>query len=509
MKKLRSLLLIVLTGLILILPFIYLLWRAYGNKISLFVDKTSLPIRQELKLHAPPLPWLKTQGRYIVNETGEKQVLRGVNVSSINWGKDVWNSKAVEYAVTNWHANVVRTRIFQDEFEQDPEAFFAKIEKQIIRQARKYGVYVILHPWIHNNQPMPDEGTIKMWSAIAEKYKDDPTVIYDVLAEPRGVSREQLRQAYIQLIEAMRQVHPQSLIFVSGLEWGREINSWLSKPLPYENIVYRSNPYNKAGEFESLFGQIAQKYPVFLGEFGADGYPPMSKQSVQDLIDYAQTLNLGWTAWNFSAEGCPCLLTDEKRFIPSKYGEIIKTALEKQKKAPLFETLPQETPEDPQGIYQIYSDYLHYGFIDYSWGTEIDLVSSEAHLTGEKSIKASLYEAQAGVYFNSSLAMPKEYQTLSLWIKTGEDKEDNQDTGDKREDREESLEIYLKDNQDVLSKKVSIADYLVKQDNQWQQVVVPLDQLDFVDKSITGIFIAKKSASPIITIYIDQIQMEE
>ncbi len=489
---------IILTLLIFASPLVYLGWQQYQPQIEVALEKFSRPVRQELRLHAPTLSWLYTDGKFIVDEKGNKKILRGVNVASINWGRDEWNEKAVDYVVNDWHANVIRTRIFQDEFEQDPEAFFAKIERQIIRPARTLGVYVILHPWIHNNQPLPDEGTIKMWRAIAERYQDDPTILYDVLAEPRDTTRENLNRVYNQLIQAVREVNSKSLIFVSGLEWGREINSWLNNPLPYPNIVYRSNPYNKEGEFEALFGQIAEKYPVFLGEFGADGYPPMSRESVKALLDYADQLGIGWTAWNFSAQGgCPCLLADEQRFLPSSYGQIVKDALVSFSQEPLSSPVLQAEPEtDPVGTYRLYSDRLHHGFIDYSWGSQTDLLDPTA-FSGKTSIKVAFKQIQSGFFLNTSLPVAtNQYRSLSFWLKA--------ESGDRN-----VLEAYVKDNQDHLSPRLLLAKYLTEEKQGWVKATIPLTDWGFANTQLTGFFLGWTASRPINDFYLDEIRLEK
>lgn len=487
MRRFRSNLLIVISLIILVSPFIYKIgsshvWQRIVNQ------KITNPVEKALKLGPPPVQWLSTSGPFITNETGDMVLLRGVNVSSINWGTDNWNSKAVTYAITQWKANVIRTRVFQDEFEEDPEAFFDKMEREIIEPARKQGVYVILHPWIHDNQPMPDQGTVAMWAAIARRYKDDPLILYDLLAEPRGVTMQQLREAYIQLIEVVRAENPRSLIFVSGLGWGRFINPWLEDPLPYKNIVYRSNPYNKSGEFEGLFGLIAQEYPVFLGEFGAGGYPPMSEESVTDLIAYAQEEGIGWTAWNFSAQGCPCLLADEKQFIPSSYGKIVQNALLSKQKIP--KGAGQSFSSSDQELY-IYSDFLENGFLDYSWESEIDL----QFIAGQenKVIKAEMKPKGAVFLQTDKAADVTQFAGICLRV--------NKEAID-------MLNIRLKTDIDTMSSELQLSDYLSDKNPEttWTTVAVPLANfgLESIHK-VKGVLVGNNSNNPIMTIYLDDI----
>lgn len=290
-------------------------------------NKISLPFMPE----APQVSWLHTQGNKIINANNQPVILRGVNIASINWGVDNWNAWAVDYAIKEWHANVIRSRVYLSDYKKDKAEFFLRLEDQIVSPARKHGVYVILHNYVPvplNNDDLPNEEMKKMWEAVAQFYKDDPLILYDLIPEPHDTSWDKIRQAYTDLITRVRRIHPKSLIFVSGMNWGRRINEYLDNPMPYENIVYRSNPYNESQMFEDLFGKISQKYPVFLGEFGPN--QDMSIEAVKAVIDYSQKLEIGWTAWTFHSVGCPCLLDDYKSFTPSSYGEIVRKALENQ-----------------------------------------------------------------------------------------------------------------------------------------------------------------------------------
>ena len=79
---------------------------------------------------------------------------------------------------------------------------------------------MIIHPWIADNTSLPDKNTQEMWVTIAKRYQNDPTVIYDLLAEPRDATPQELEVAYNTLIPAVRKVNPRSLIMVTGLDLG-------------------------------------------------------------------------------------------------------------------------------------------------------------------------------------------------------------------------------------------------------------------------------------------------
>lgn len=379
-------------------PLLYLGFKKLTPQISLYqFDHGS---KQE-----PTVSPLKTSGKNIVDESGGPIVLRGINLISTNWGDNYldWNPKAIKVAAQDWNVNVVRTRVYQHEFEENPSRFFLKLETQILNPARENGLYVILHPWFTDNSSLPNQNGIKMWLSIANRYKNDPHIIYDLLAEPRDIPFGDLAAIYNTLIPQVRSIAPKSLIMATGLDWGRDINAWLDQPLTFDNIVYRSNPYNKTAEFPGFFGRMAESYPVFLGEFGTMDKLSMSQTDVANILAYSDKLGLGWTAWHFTSTGCPCLLSDEVSFTPSPYGELVKQALVNQEvKDFVLPTFNQ----DPDKL-MVYTDFLDSGFADYSWGSPLTLTTTIQSNLGTGS----------GINLNTSRRLnPSDYPTLRLTL---------------------------------------------------------------------------------------------
>ncbi len=439
------------------------------------------------------ISWLSTKGNIIVDQKGQKVILRGVNIPGLDWDEQTsqWNLKAVNYAISKWKANVIRTRINQDNYFSDKQKTLNDLEKQIISPARKKGVYVIIHPVIHDENSLPDENTLIMWREIAQRYKDDPAIIYDFLAEPHDVEKQELYDAYVQLIDEIRSINPNSLIMVTGLVWGREINSYLEKPFPYPNIIYRTNPYNKNGEFYSLFGEIAKHFPVFIGEFGPDSNPPMTKDDVVSLLKYADKLQIGWTAWNFHSTGCPCLLSDFKTFTPSEYGKIVKETLTKQAEIPDSVSSEDLHMENDNLHYYIYSDTLQNGYLDYSWNTLVSLQDDTKVHSGKYVIKAKYQNKSASVVLYSvNTVWSGDYKTLSFFLNWGGQKPFAIDLG---MDDKNGTTIF----RDGLSK------YLTGEPNGWQRAEIPLSGI--AGFNIGRVFLENKSVEIKLPLYIDDI----
>lgn len=400
MKTLLIRLQILLIILLVLSPLLYLSYK----KISPQLDLYRFDLAQKTLRH--PISPLHTQGTKILNDQNNPVRLRGINLISTNWSDKYrdWNPNAINYAAGNWHINVIRTRIYEHEYLENPAKFFLTLEEQILDPARKSGLYVIIHPWFGENDSLPGSGGVKMWLAVASRYKNDPHIIYDLLAEPRDTTFESVYNTYTTLIPQVRAITPNSLIMVTGLDWGRDINAYQDSPLPFNNLIYRTNPYNKTAEFPGLFGKIAEKYPVFFGEFGTEDKLSMSIKDVQNVMAYADKLGIGWAAWHFTSTGCPCLLSNELDFTPTPAGELVKANLTG---TPWPFTLPT-FDNDPNKLY-VYSDFLESGFSDYSWGL--------ANQLGEK-INTNFHNG-SGIYFSTSRRIdPKDYQSFHLTLQT-------------------------------------------------------------------------------------------
>jgi len=109
--------------LIILLVFSPLLYLGY-KKLSPQLDLYLYDLSGQQTIY--PISPLHTQGTKILNDKNEPIRLKGVNLISTNWGdiyKD-WNPEAIEYATKNWHINVIRTRIYEHEFAENPAKFF-------------------------------------------------------------------------------------------------------------------------------------------------------------------------------------------------------------------------------------------------------------------------------------------------------------------------------------------------------------------------------------------------
>ena len=136
------------------------------------------------------------------------------------------------------------------------------------------------------------------------------------------------------MIDAIHTVHPRALIMVPGTAYSRFIQGAVDDPLNPAtgrvNLVYKTHPYDAWATIQATYelDRISAQVPVFIGEFGDGAF--MGLADVQQLLTYAESKpagNMGWCAWLFSDEACPCLLSNRTTFAPTTYGIEVRDRL--------------------------------------------------------------------------------------------------------------------------------------------------------------------------------------
>ncbi|MFQ6061279.1 MAG: PA14 domain-containing protein, partial [Thermoplasmata archaeon] len=131
------------------------------------------------------------------------------------------------------------------------------------------------------------------------------------------------------IISAIRSVDPNSVIFVSGVDWGYSLVGAGSSPIAYDNIIYSTHPYPiKPTPWETYFGFLAASYPVFAGEWGFanDGTGEVwdaDRRYAIQLLYYLEKKGIGWAAWILHPRYKPNLLEDWS-YTPTESGHLIK-----------------------------------------------------------------------------------------------------------------------------------------------------------------------------------------
>lgn len=187
-----------------------------------------------------------------------------------------------------------------------------------------YGVYLILDmhcaPGAQNTNDFSDsdgvtaalwtnlsnrDWTRAIWRYIAEHYADEEWIAgYDLLNEPvlsGGFSSSQLRQFYIQLTNAIREVDSNHIIFIEGNWYGNDFTN-LTPPFD-DNMAYSFHHYVGSSHQASWIGQYTSmrqtnNVPLWVGEYGEN-----SNHWVHKKTELFENNNVSWSLWNYKHIG--------------------------------------------------------------------------------------------------------------------------------------------------------------------------------------------------------------
>ena len=311
------------------------------------------------------LPYLTTQGNRIIRtDTGDPILLRGLNRSGLEYSEPDEQgflsaaeiSRAeIQTIVRQWGANIIRLPFNQDWVLNGRGAWTADAYQraldQVIRWASGFGAYTLLDlQWLDAERiyggnrnfvaPLPNRESIELWNLLATRYRGEPAVLYDIFNEPHDrlpddpyplnrkdgtaypaglyrVTMAEWQPWARKLIAVIRDVNPDSLIFVSGTDWGYDLRGM---PMDVPNLVYSTHVYPTRGsDWQGAFGHLANRVPVFAGEWGG---AESDLKWGQKLAGYFDSLQVGWTAWSW--HNAPLVV---QRYAPTSFGRIVRASL--------------------------------------------------------------------------------------------------------------------------------------------------------------------------------------
>ena len=166
---------------------------------------------------------LHTDGRWIKDEAGRTVFLKGVNRPSLEWNNE--GSHWVENdwdTIKSWGCNVVRVPFTKEWWDKNDPTNDGMLYRDKIEQAITWGkerdIYTIIDMqwWTRTEQllPMPPDilAWIETWKEIANTYKENPYVLFDLWNEPYGVSEEQWWTAAQECVNNIRSTGAQNII---------------------------------------------------------------------------------------------------------------------------------------------------------------------------------------------------------------------------------------------------------------------------------------------------------
>jgi aryl-phospho-beta-D-glucosidase BglC (GH1 family) len=276
--------------------------------------------------------------------------------------------------VAEWGGNLIRLPFNQswalDSPGYDSEPYLRSIDNAVAMYAER-GAYTLLDlHWIdavrprglHSDgranfvPPLPDQNSIRVWSQLARRYRNENAVLFDIFNEPHDALpndsiplhtidvdgslhplrsrrvRMKIWQSWaIHLVNAIRAEHPTALIVVSGIDWGFDLRGF---PIPgVRDLIYSSHVYpHKHHDWHGKFGHLAEHAPVLVAEFGG------CDEDVEwgyRLLSYMEESKMSWAAWSWADR--PLLVQRELSYRPTAFGHLVRAALKRTKEVGIIQ----------------------------------------------------------------------------------------------------------------------------------------------------------------------------
>lgn len=285
--------------------------------------------------------------------------------------------KSTQLGIDDWKANAVRLPV-KEEFwfgrnpiQKDGGQAYRDHIDQCVMIAANRGAYLILD--LHRFRA-PKAEHAEFWKAAAGHFKDHPAVLFDLFNEPHGISWEIWRDggfvgeksgadesAFLTdedkkknqgfesigmqaLVDAVRSTGAKNIVIAGGLGWSFDL-SGITEGHALEDktgngIMYAWHVYNWHKGWEKAVLAAAAKYPILVGEVGADvkkmDFIPLDAQEdpftwVPDMLGFIQKHRLNWTAWCFHPKATPVMISDWKYTPTPFWGVFAKEAFSGKK----------------------------------------------------------------------------------------------------------------------------------------------------------------------------------
>ncbi len=313
------------------------------------------------------VPYLQTQGSFIVDENGDAVILRGVTVRGLDSvapqtgqlfpaavGVDPENLAAM---TGQWGANVVRlpfaaNTILSGNGTLAAGAVLTGLD-QTVAAITQAGAYVLLALEAAAGEEPLDANTIQVWETLAARYQAEPRVLYEIFFSTTSLAGNAAPQ-FVSLVGTVLQENPSALIFVMAGSGGIDASgvpllAVTGEPVP--NIVYTIAISSQNMANTDSLSATATSYPVFASVWSDDGSDVGRMAS--HIADLLERSGIGWAAANWNAD--PGLVANAAGhdFTPTVWGHVAQGAmqltapplLEPSDAAPSLSSLQTENPK--------------------------------------------------------------------------------------------------------------------------------------------------------------------
>lgn len=260
---------------------------------------------------------LSVKGAKLYDAKGKVLQLKGVSTHGIQWFPQYVNKATFQTIRDDWGANVVRLAMYTAEngYCVSDDAKKAQLKKVVtdgVSYATELGLYVIIDWHVLNDRDpnLYKDQAIAFFKEMAQKYKDNNNVIYEICNEPNGgVSWSQIKAYATEVIKAIRQYDKDAIIIVGTPNWSQYVDQAAASPISDDlgkNVMYALHFYANTHK-NDLRGTLTKAaeagLPLFVSEFGigsADGNGIVNEEEANKWIALLDHYDISYVCWNLA-----------------------------------------------------------------------------------------------------------------------------------------------------------------------------------------------------------------
>jgi endoglucanase len=327
--------------------------------------------RPALAIANPSVPLsIAIDGNHFIDGSGQTIRLLGVDRPGTEYaceegwadsdGDDTADAAAADAAaIASWHANAVRVPLNEDcwlGINGQPSfgtvSGYRQVVQQFVADLGADGIYAILDlHWsapgstvADGQRPMPDDHSAALWTSVANTFKADPAVLFDVFNEPYspaadftdaasypvswscwqnggctlpvtvdGTDPGSDPQTYTAvgmqaLVDAIRATGASQPILLGGLAYANDLSGWLAHEPTDPDDQLAASFHNYEGEvcatlicWNDVIAPVAAQVPVVTGEFDENEDCPVGADDGFDeaYMDWADETGVSYLAWGW------------------------------------------------------------------------------------------------------------------------------------------------------------------------------------------------------------------
>ena len=257
---------------------------------------------------------LKVVDGKLCSSSGEKVMLRGISTNDLICADSYVNEALFKELSKEYGVNVIRLAMYTYGMgvlgyctKGDRARYKADIDKAV-QYAAASDMYVIID-WHILSDGDPNthiDDAAEFFAEMAEKYRGNENVIYEICNEPNGVDWQAVKSYAETVIPVIREKAPESLILVGNPDWSKDLRSVAADPLDFENVMYTLHFYSAThgADIRSMAEEASQSgLPIFVTEYGvtaSSGDLPRDIPAADEWIDMLERENISYCMWSLA-----------------------------------------------------------------------------------------------------------------------------------------------------------------------------------------------------------------